>query len=98
MVYRIGAYAGGAPRASKQNWMGGRVVECTGLENRQRGNSFVGSNPTSSASFMVSFPGIAWPQSLRPRHAVRQTSRRKSVRGQRSNEFARERRRFVGDL
>jgi hypothetical protein len=28
---------------------GGRVVEGTGLENRQRGNSFVGSNPTLSA-------------------------------------------------
>ena len=29
--------------------MGGRVVEGTGLENRQGGNSFVGSNPTPSA-------------------------------------------------
>ena len=29
--------------------MGGRAVECTGLENRQRRKSFVGSNPTPSA-------------------------------------------------
>ncbi len=31
-------------------WMGGRAVEGTGLENRQGGNVFVGSNPTPSAS------------------------------------------------
>jgi hypothetical protein len=30
--------------------MGGRAVECTGLENRQRRKAFVGSNPTPSAS------------------------------------------------
>ena len=37
--------------------MGGRAVEGTGLENRQGGNSFVGSNPTPSASlgFNASF-------------------------------------------
>jgi hypothetical protein len=29
--------------------MGGRAVECTGLENRQRRKAFVGSNPTPSA-------------------------------------------------
>jgi hypothetical protein len=29
--------------------MGGRVVEGTGLENRQTGNRLVGSNPTPSA-------------------------------------------------
>ena len=29
---------------------GGRVVECTGLENQQGGDSFEGSNPSSSAS------------------------------------------------
>jgi hypothetical protein len=29
--------------------MGGRVVEGTGLENRQGRKSFVGSNPTPSA-------------------------------------------------
>lgn len=29
--------------------MGGRVVEGTGLENRQAGNRLVGSNPTPSA-------------------------------------------------
>ena len=28
--------------------MGGRAVECTGLENRQRRKSLVGSNPTPS--------------------------------------------------
>src|SRR5215218_7593183 len=28
---------------------GGRVVECTGLENRRRGNSSAGSNPAPSA-------------------------------------------------
>ena len=32
-------------------WMGGRAVECTGLENRQRRKSFVGSNPTPSVFF-----------------------------------------------
>jgi hypothetical protein len=31
--------------------MGGRAVECTGLENRQRRKSLVGSNPTPSAFF-----------------------------------------------
>ncbi len=30
--------------------MGGRVVECAGLENRYSGNVIVGSNPTPSAS------------------------------------------------
>jgi hypothetical protein len=30
--------------------MGGRAVEYTGLENRQRGDPFVGSNPTPSAN------------------------------------------------
>jgi hypothetical protein len=30
-------------------WRGGRVVEGTGLENRQRRKSLVGSNPTPSA-------------------------------------------------
>lgn len=29
--------------------MGGRVVECAGLENRYSGNVIVGSNPTPSA-------------------------------------------------
>ena len=31
--------------------MGGRAVECTGLEIRQGRKSFVGSNPTPSANF-----------------------------------------------
>jgi hypothetical protein len=31
----------------------GRVVEGTGLENQQRGNPFVGSNPTSSADLCL---------------------------------------------
>ena len=34
-----------------RRWMGGRVVEGTGLENRQAGNRLVGSNPTPSASY-----------------------------------------------
>ena len=33
--------------------MGGRVVEGTGLENRQAGNRLVGSNPTPSANCTV---------------------------------------------
>lgn len=33
--------------------MGGRAVEGTGLENRQGGDSFVGSNPTPSATLCV---------------------------------------------
>jgi hypothetical protein len=33
----------------RQNRMGGRAVECTGLEIRQGRKSFVGSNPTPSA-------------------------------------------------
>jgi hypothetical protein len=32
-----------------QDWRGGRAVEGTGLENRQRLTSLVGSNPTPSA-------------------------------------------------
>lgn len=35
-------------------WMGGRAVEGTGLENRQGGDSFVGSNPTPSAMIIFS--------------------------------------------
>ena len=31
-------------------WRDGRVVECTGLENRQRGNSFLSSNLSLSAN------------------------------------------------
>ena len=34
--------------------MGGRVVEGTGLENRQAGNRLVGSNPTPSAKRLFS--------------------------------------------
>ena len=37
--------------------MGGGAVERTGLENRQGGNSFVGSNPTPSASVHSVRPG-----------------------------------------
>jgi hypothetical protein len=33
--------------------MGGRVVEGTGLENRQAGNRLVGSNPTPSATVLL---------------------------------------------
>ena len=42
----------------RRNWVnmrsarrGGRAVECTGLENRQRWKPFEGSNPSSSAIF-----------------------------------------------
>jgi hypothetical protein len=33
--------------------MGGRVVEGSGLENRQRGDPLVGSNPTPSATYLA---------------------------------------------
>jgi hypothetical protein len=33
--------------------MGGRVVEGTGLENRQARKRLVGSNPTPSAMFLI---------------------------------------------
>ena len=33
--------------------MGARVVEGTGLENRQTGNGFVGSNPTPSTNLLT---------------------------------------------
>src|SRR3954452_23685721 len=38
---------------------GGRVVECTGLENRRRGNSSAGSNPAPSASDVVCLLGFS---------------------------------------
>jgi hypothetical protein len=53
-------------------WKGGRVVEGTGLENRQWGNSLVGSNPTPSARTFVF--------KLRPERAP-QMSYRASFRG-----------------
>ena len=34
-------------------WMGGRAVEGTGLENRQAFARLVGSNPTPSATFSL---------------------------------------------
>ena len=37
-------------------WRGGRVVEGTGLENRQACKRFVGSNPTLSAKFLYHNP------------------------------------------
>ena len=36
-----------------REWRGARVVEGTGLENRQGRKSFVGSNPTLSAKIHV---------------------------------------------
>ena len=39
---------------------GGRAVEGTGLENRRRGNSTVGSNPTPSATFSYDTAGNQW--------------------------------------
>ena len=38
-----------AKKLNSLSGMGGRVVEGTGLENRQAGNRLVGSNPTPSA-------------------------------------------------
>ena len=36
---------------------GGRVVEGTGLENRQAGDRLVGSNPTPSANYLLNSCG-----------------------------------------
>ena len=44
-----GARDSSAPRLHSESRRGGRVVECTGLENRRRGNSSAGSNPAPSA-------------------------------------------------
>jgi hypothetical protein len=44
-------------------WMGGRVVEGTGLENRRGGNVSVGSNPTPSATALKNKHFIATTQS-----------------------------------
>jgi hypothetical protein len=40
-------------KPATKDWKGGRVVEGTGLENRQWGNSLVGSNPTPSARRLI---------------------------------------------
>ncbi len=64
---RFGTAAGGPERSegeahgraeqNRQGHMnfrrGGRVVEGTGLENRQQGDLFVGSNPTLSATLRM---------------------------------------------
>ena len=42
-----------------QTRRGGRVVECTGLENRRRGNSSAGSNPAPSASRVAGDASLA---------------------------------------
>jgi hypothetical protein len=39
--------------------MGGRAVECTGLEIRQSRKRFVGSNPTPSANLSFIFESLA---------------------------------------
>ena len=44
--------------------MGGRVVEGTGLENRQAGDRLVGSNPTPSATISLTTNSL---RSLPPR-------------------------------
>jgi hypothetical protein len=44
-----GPRAGATDRLDSEPRRGGRVVECTGLENRRRGNSSAGSNPAPSA-------------------------------------------------
>ena len=49
-----------------QLWRGGRAVEGTGLENRQRRKSLVGSNPTPSATESSTFGGGLW----RPEHSL----------------------------
>ena len=46
--------------------MGGRAVECTGLENRQRRKAFVGSNPTPSAKMMGFFRMMSFSFSPQP--------------------------------
>lgn len=38
-----------------REWMGGRAVEGTGLENRRTGDRTVGSNPTPSATLCLNF-------------------------------------------
>jgi hypothetical protein len=49
--------------------MGGRVVEGTGLENRQAGDRLVGSNPTPSASH--AFRPVASRLQTPPGQAIR---------------------------
>jgi hypothetical protein len=48
-------YAPQIPAYTASRRRSGRVVECTGLENRRGGNSTVGSNPTSSATLEPHF-------------------------------------------
>ena len=66
------------------------MVESTGLENRQRGNPFVGSNPTSSAIKTVTgplgpllFSGLGMlrrgPHRLRPEGARTRLSAAESI-------------------
>ena len=45
-------------------WKRGRAVEGTGLENRRRGNPFVSSNLTASATFFLRRRLTAWPHTL----------------------------------
>ena len=49
-----------------QTRKGGRVVKCTGLENRQRRKSLVGSNPSPSATYKKA-PRAAGPFAFRYR-------------------------------
>ncbi len=42
-------------------WMGGRAVECTGLENRQSRKRLVGSNPTPSVWLFRTLPHGSLP-------------------------------------
>ncbi len=51
----------------KTDWKNGRVVECDGLENRYRGNSIGGSNPSSSAIRLCS-ANIGWESIHHPRN------------------------------
>src|SRR6266576_4256710 len=55
---------GGFPRRRLR--MGGRAVECTGLEIRRGRKSSVGSNPTPSAKTTTSAPRVELPPSRGP--------------------------------
>ena len=48
------------------SWKGGRVVECTGLENRSTRKGTVGSNPTPSAKNNIgSLPYTKCPYNIK---------------------------------
>src|SRR5690242_13523264 len=70
----------------RENRMGGRVVEGTGLENRQGRESLVGSNPTPSASCpqistVQRGPARAFSPSILPHFPLHLTTRGHSTFG-----------------